>query len=191
MLCGLPTSGKSTFVASLLSEHYWENAIVLSTDNYIQQVADKQGKTYNDVFQESIAEATENLRRQMRIALKDGRDIILDQTNLTKKSRKNKISRVPNTYRKSAIYFEISLEEALERNKHREGKFIPESILKRMYHSFEIPDYTENFNFIERGNQWKNYNLRKPMRRLNTLMMLRESLKSLLNVDMKFHIQTH
>jgi tRNA uridine 5-carbamoylmethylation protein Kti12 len=156
MLSGIPTSGKSTFVTSLLLEPYWENAIVLSTDNYIQQVAEKQRKTYNDVYQDSITEATENLRRQMKIAIKDGRDIILDQTNLTRRSRKNKISRIPDTYHKRVVYFEISLEDALERNKHREGKFIPVSVLKQMYYSFEIPNSTENFETIERGNQLNN-----------------------------------
>lgn len=152
LLAGIPTSGKSSYVKTLLTQPYWENVVVLSTDNYIQRVAEEQNKTYNDVFQDTIPEATENLWKQMKEALDDGRDVILDQTNLTRKSRKNKISRVPNNYRKSAIYFEISLEKALERNKHREGKFIPESILKRMYHSFEIPNYTENFDFIERCN---------------------------------------
>jgi tRNA uridine 5-carbamoylmethylation protein Kti12 len=156
MLCGIPTSGKSTFVTSLLSEPYWENVIVLSTDNYIQQVADEHGKTYNDVFQETIAEATENLRRQMRIAIKEGRDIILDQTNLTRRARKNKISKIPDTYHKRVVYFEISLEEALERNNHRKGKFIPVGVLKQMYYSFEIPNNTENFETIERGNQLNN-----------------------------------
>lgn len=34
-------------------------------------------------------------------------------------------------------------------NKHREGKFIPESILKRMYYQFEIPTSQENFDYIE------------------------------------------
>ncbi len=151
MLCGIPTSGKSTFAESLLTQPYWKNAIVLSTDNYIQHIAEKQGKTYNDVYQDTIKEATENLRRQMRTAIKNGRDIILDQTNLTRKSRKNKISKLPNTYHKKVVYFEISLEEALERNKHRKGKFIPESVLKQMYYSYEIPDNTEDFETIERG----------------------------------------
>jgi gluconate kinase len=47
------------------------------------------------------------------------------------------------------MYFEVSLEEALERNKNREGKFIPESILKRMYHQLEIPTRNEDFDYVE------------------------------------------
>lgn len=152
LLCGVPTSGKSTYVKTLLSQPYWERAVVLSTDDYIQRVAEKRGKTYDEVFKSTINKATAAMNLQLKFAIHEGRDIIWDQTNLTRKTRKQKTSRVPNTYKKRAVYFEIGLKDALERNKHREGKFIPESVLKRMYHSFEIPNNTENFDSIERGN---------------------------------------
>ena len=152
MLCGIPTSGKSTYVKNLLSQSYWERAIVLSTDNFIEKVAQEYGKTYDEVFKSTIGKATDFMWEQFQFAIHEGRDIILDQTNLTRKTRKDKTSKVPNTYHKRAVYFEIGLKEALERNKHREGKFIPESVLKRMYHSFEIPNSNEDFETIERGN---------------------------------------
>jgi predicted kinase len=152
LLCGIPTSGKSTYVKTLLSQPYWQNAVVLSTDNYIQKVAEEQGKTYNEVFQDHISAATEFMWKQLKFAVHEGRDIIWDQTNLTPKTRKTKTSRVPKHYHKKAVYFEITLEEALERNRHREGKIIPESVLKSMYYSFQIPNNTENFETIERGN---------------------------------------
>ena len=41
MLCGIPTSGKSTYVERLKKISYWKNAVVLSTDNYIEQEAKK------------------------------------------------------------------------------------------------------------------------------------------------------
>lgn len=152
MLCGIPTSGKSTFVKTLHSQSYWGNAVVLSTDNYIQQKAEEKHKTYNEVFKDHIKEATANMQKQLELAILEGRDLIFDQTNLTRKTRRSKTSQLHNYHRKTAVYFEISLEEALERNKHREGKFIPVDVLTSMYNSFEIPDYTENFTHIERGN---------------------------------------
>lgn len=153
MLCGIPTCGKSTFVKNLLSQPRYADAVVLSTDNYIEQVAQEQGKTYDEIFKKTISEATDFMWEQLKFAIFEGRDIIIDQTNLSRKTRKQKTSRVPaDMYRKKAVYFEIPLKEALERNKHREGKFIPESVLKSMYHSFEIPNNTEDFEVIERGN---------------------------------------
>jgi predicted kinase len=151
LLCGLPTSGKSTYVEKLKKIPYWENVVVLSTDNYIETQAQRVGMTYNQVFEDLIDAATLQLEIDFNNAKNDGRDIIWDQTNLTIKSRRKKLSKLPSNYRRRAVYFEISLKEALERNKHREGKFIPESVLTRMYHQFEIPTIWEGFDYVERG----------------------------------------
>ena len=150
MLCGLPTSGKSTYVEKLKSMKYWENATVLSTDNYIEKIAQEHNTTYNEIFEDCIAEATRQLELAFIEAKDMGKDIIYDQTNLSRKTRRKKLSKLPSFYRRGALYFEISLEEALERNKHREGKFIPESILKRMYHQFEKPTISEGFDYVEK-----------------------------------------
>jgi predicted kinase len=87
----------------------------------------------------------------LKFAVDNGKDIIWDQTNLTAGSRRKKLRRLPPEYHRGVIYFEVSLEEALERNNHREGKFIPESILKRMWHQFEIPTMSEGFEYVECG----------------------------------------
>jgi len=153
LLCGIPTCGKSTYVNNLITQPRYADAVVLSTDNYIQRVADEQGKTYDDVFKKTISEATDYMWERLKFAIFEQRHIIIDQTNLTPKTRKQKTSKVPaDMYRKKAVYFEITLKEALERNKHREGKCIPEGVLKTMYHSFVIPNNTEDFEVIERGN---------------------------------------
>jgi len=150
MLCGIPTSGKSTYVNKLKKLDYWKDAVVLSTDNYIEEYAKRVGQTYNEVFDDVIPDATRQLEIAFIEAKDKGKDIIFDQTNLSKKTRRKKLSKLPSYYRRGVVYFEISLEEALERNKHREGKFIPESILKRMWHQFEIPTHNEDFDYVEK-----------------------------------------
>jgi predicted kinase len=152
MLCGIPTSGKSTYVQKLKKLDYWKDAVVLSTDNYIEEYAKRVGQTYNEVFDDVIPDATRELELQLNMAKEKGKNIIWDQTNLSKKTRKNKLRKIPSSYARGVVYFEISLEEALERNKHREGKFIPESILKRMYHQLEIPTREEDFDYVEKTN---------------------------------------
>jgi predicted kinase len=152
MLVGIPTSGKSTYVDKLLSLDYWKNSVVLSTDYYIEFYAKEQGKTYNEVFDEHIKEATKMLDNLLKFAIDNGKDIIYDQTNLSIKTRKNKLSRIPSEYHRGAVYFEISLEEALKRNENRKGKYIPKSVIKRMYHQFEIPTKNEGFEWVEKGN---------------------------------------
>jgi predicted kinase len=151
MLCGIPTSGKSTYVDKLLAMDYWKNSVVLSTDYFVEFYAKKQGKTYNEVFDDYIKEATQSMDKCLQHAIEYGKDIIWDQTNLTAGTRKKKLRRLPAEYHRGVVYFELSLEEALERNNHRKGKFIPKDILKRMYHQFEIPTIEEGFEYVECG----------------------------------------
>lgn len=149
-LCGIPCSGKSTYVNKLKKIPYWENAVVLSTDAYIEKQAQRMGMTYNQIFDDVIDNATRELELAFIEAKDRGENLIWDQTNLTVKTRKKKLSKLPSFYARGVIYFEISLEEALERNKNREGKFIPESILKRMYHQLEVPTLEEDFDYYEK-----------------------------------------
>ena len=152
MLCGIPCSGKSTYVNKLLTYEYWENSIILSTDNYIEEQAKRLGMTYNEVFQDCIDEATRQLEMSFVGAKEEGKRIIWDQTNLSIKTRKKKLTKVPSIYKRTVVWFQVDLEEALKRNETREGKFIPESILKRMYHQFEVPTLEEGFDFVSCGN---------------------------------------
>ena len=126
--------------------------IILSTDNYIEEQAKRLGMTYNEVFQDCIDEATRQLEMSFVRAKEEGKRIIYDQTNLSIKTRKKKLTKVPSIYKRTVVWFQVDLEEALKRNKTREGKFIPESILKRMYHQFEVPTLEEGFDFVSCGN---------------------------------------
>jgi predicted kinase len=148
-LVGIPCSGKSTYAEKLKTIPYWSNAVILSTDNYIEKEAQRMGLTYNQIFDDVIGDATRELELQLNMAKDKGKNLIWDQTNLSIKTRRKKLLKIPSFYARGVIYFEVSLEEALKRNSTREGKFIPESILKRMYHQFEIPTRNEDFDYVE------------------------------------------
>jgi predicted kinase len=149
MLSGIPTSGKSSYVRQGQEETpYLDGFIVLSTDAYIERVAERQGRTYNDAFSELIGEATKDMKNNLRLALRDNLSIIWDQTNLTPKVRRRKLAKVPPRYKRTAVWFDISLEEALRRNETRPGKFIPKDIIKRMHESFVPPTKSEGFDHI-------------------------------------------
>jgi predicted kinase len=150
MLCGIPCSGKSTYVNKLKKLDYWKDAVVLSTDNYIEKQAQRCGMTYNQIFDDVIDNATRELELEFNMAKDKGKNIIWDQTNLSVKTRRKKLSKLPSFYHRGVIYFTVSLEEALERNENREGKYIPKSVLKRMWHQFEIPTLEEDFDYVEK-----------------------------------------
>jgi predicted kinase len=149
-LCGIPCSGKSTFVNELKKIPYWENAVILSTDAYIEKQAQRCGLTYNQIFDDVIDDATRELELELNMAKDRGENLIWDQTNISRKTRKKKLSKLPSIYARGVIYFDVTLEEALRRNENREGKYIPKSVLKRMYHQLEVPTLEEGWDYVEK-----------------------------------------
>jgi predicted kinase len=91
------------------------------------------------------------MMKVLRQAIEDGKSIIWDQTNLTKKQRREKLKHIPDTYKKTAVYFVVSLETALKRNTQRPGKVIPPEVLERMVKEYELPTNEEGFDTIIRG----------------------------------------
>jgi predicted kinase len=144
MLIGVPASGKSTW-----REANAGDAVIISSDDIIDQTAAAQGRTYNEVFKENIKFATQLVEERAKSAFADGKDVVWDQTNLTPKSRKPKLALVPEYYEKIAVYFPTPEEgEWRRRLDSREGKNIPENILLGMASSIEKPSEEEGFHSI-------------------------------------------
>lgn len=149
MLCGIPTSGKSTFVREGLGGLvHGDDYVLLSTDMFIERDALALGLSYNEVFDYCIGPATSEMETRLKLATRYGKNIVWDQTNLSRKARRRKLRQVPEFYDRIAVWFPISLEEALERNDNRPGKFIPKSVIRRMHVQFEPPDTSEGFDEV-------------------------------------------
>lgn len=147
MLVGIPTSGKSTFSNNPKYKDY----IRVSSDDILQEVAKERQQSYNTVFKGNIRFAQIAMMKVLRKAIEDGKSIIWDQTNLTKKQRREKLKHIPDTYKKTAVYFIVDLKTALKRNTQRPGKVIPPEILERMIKEYELPVLEEGFDEIIRG----------------------------------------
>lgn len=153
MLCGIPTSGKSTYIQKhLLENELSEDYVVLSTDAYIESKALENNISYNEALDLFFKDAEKRMELDLQRAIIYSRSIVWDQTNLTPKVRKRKASKVPEWYKRSAVWFDVSLEEAMIRNQQRPGKIIPGSVLKRMFHTFSPPTELEGFDQIIKGN---------------------------------------
>lgn len=149
MLVGLPGSGKSTWIKDGTTEQ--SDFVVISTDNYIERKAVEEGSTYSEVFSKYIRQATSSMIDKMRDAVTKRKNIILDQTNLTVKSRRKKLANVPHIYFKEALVFCIpddELFERLEKRKIEEGKHIPSHVIENMSSSFEMPTEDEGFDEV-------------------------------------------
>jgi len=151
MLVGVPASGKSTWLKNKnivgVRCDPEANSMIISTDDYIEENARRQNKTYNEVFNMSISWANEMADRDLEFAIENDLDIYWDQTNLNAKTRKKKLARVPSSYKKIAVVFPIpNREEWLRRLDSRPDKTIPRSIIVGMLRSFEMPTTAEGFD---------------------------------------------
>ena len=146
MLIGVPASGKSTW-----REQFFETnrAMIIGTDDTLEDIAATQNKTYNDVFKDNIKFANKLMDIHMRVALESDMDIVWDQTNLTVKSRKGKLDKVPEHYEKIAVVFLTPEDEEWQRRLDRPGKSIPQNILMGMRDSMQFPDPEEGFDRIQ------------------------------------------
>jgi predicted kinase len=147
-LIGAPAVGKSTWVANQPFD--WNKTVIASTDNYIERHAKSINKSYNDVFSDTIKPATKHLNSTVQDAIKNGLDIIWDQTNMTAGARKNKLNMIPNTYEKIALVFlPPEVEEHIKRLNSRPGKNIPQHVIDSMIKNFEMPTKQEGFTEIK------------------------------------------
>ena len=148
VLSGLPGSGKTTFVAELLNKWRYPKPVIVSTDDYIQSIADAKGSTYSAEFKSLIPDAETYAKATRRYALRDGCSIIHDQTNLNAKSRMKRISGVPPEYLKVCILVSCDESERQDRLRRRIGKFIPPEIDASMRTSQGPVSEKEGFDVV-------------------------------------------
>lgn len=145
MLVGLPGSGKSTFAKTILHGRR------LTTDDFIESVAKDKGKTYNEVFLDYVKQAELFLQDTLDFSVVYPHfDIIWDQTNLTVKSRKGKLQKIPKNFKKSCIFFDTDFKKILERNEERKltGRNLPDNVLLEMKDNLQVPTLEEGFDRV-------------------------------------------
>lgn len=146
ILVGPPMSGKSTWVKNNSKDH-----LVLSRDQLILDMAktNNYNEAYKLVDKDKINQTFEN---QRRLAIKSGKDIILDLTHMSQKSRRKSLAGIPKEMKRTAIVFLVGYETLLKRNTIRsqsENKEIPKHILENMMGQFSMPMKSEGFDEIE------------------------------------------
>jgi predicted kinase len=149
ILVGLPGAGKSTWAEPYLAREQYE---LVSSDFYIDTIAKQMGKTYGDVFKDTIDAATKFVNVQIELFTKFFRNIVWDQTNLTLKSRRGKIDRLRAAgYEVVAVAFECPAEELKRRREERAaqtGKHIPPSTVEAMTAQYVRPTRVEGFDRV-------------------------------------------
>lgn len=153
MLIGVPCSGKSTYIDELKSQNPDRDYIVLSTDDILERLGNEKGWDYNQAFKNIPFKKVQAIfNTDFRHAVKAKKDIIIDQTNLTVKSRAKKLNKLPEEYKKIGIVFIVTsdeLERRLVKRTAMTGKIIPRSVLNNMIRSYVPPSCSEFDKIIE------------------------------------------
>lgn len=142
IMCGCPGSGKS----------YWCEHHIKSGAAYISRDAIRFSllEPGEDYFAHED-EVYKLFWDQINGALSDGRDVFVDQTSLTRKSRKYLIQHLKGYNHINAIWIATPLKVAIERNDKRTGRAkVPVSDVVSMYKRFEEPSFKEGFYRIFR-----------------------------------------
>lgn len=149
ILVGLPGSGKSTWMRSLMRDG--GDYTIVSSDDEIEAYAKSKGLTYSDVFNDYVKTATSIMNSKFKEAVANSANIIWDQTNMSAKKRKTILQQLPKRYKKIAVVFRVDraeLQARLDKRAQEEGKFIPQHIIDSMERSFEMPTKAEGFDEI-------------------------------------------
>jgi predicted kinase len=145
VLVGVPGSGKSTWIQNQI----WALGLtVVSTDALVEQEAQRQGKTYSEVFDKYMPTAVKLMAEQVVQAREAGHDIVWDQTSTTVASRRKKFAMLPNYHAVAVVFPTPDPEEHQRRLASRPGKTIPWNILNGMISGFQMPTLEEGFDEI-------------------------------------------
>lgn len=150
LLVGSPLSGKTTFISDSDLE---KNSVIVSRDSLMMSMSKEMGfdLTYSEVWKkftelELHEQVDEKLNNIFSSLVREGKNIVIDMTNLSRKRRNKFLSQVGKKYQKRAFVFLTDIEELEKRNVDRnkqQGKYISTELILNMNKSYSEPNYSE------------------------------------------------
>lgn len=139
MLVGIAGAGKSTVAKELMDGR--DDIIYLSSDLLRIEL-------FGDVNnQESNTNVFEEMAKRTKQALKDGKHVIYDATNISRKKRRGLLQQLPRDVQKVAFYVSTEYKQIVNQNQERE-RVVPQHVIDKMYKSMQIPIYSEGWDKI-------------------------------------------
>lgn len=139
LMVGLPASGKSTYARILGNA---DNTTVLSSDILRKELLGSEAdQSNNDLIFKTLYERAREL-------LKDGKNVVIDATNINAKDRRRTLSNFSDLHIERFCYvMSTPIETCIERDKKRD-RTVGEDVIKKFLYRFEIPMYFEGFDEI-------------------------------------------
>lgn len=150
ILVGLPATGKSTYREETVGDCW----AVLSTDDNVMTLAESQGyASYDEAWPHVVKQADQLFFLQLKLAVDGGKDVMIDRTNMSVKTRARLIEIIRGSkqkYHLVAIVFgrQLDVHEWLRRMGSRPGKTIPIKTLIQMAENFQTPTVEEGFDKV-------------------------------------------
>jgi predicted kinase len=146
MLIGPPLSGKDSLLKKLNLD-----AVMISRDQILMDVygSDNYDEAFKNVNQKEVDRV---LIQNIQTASKEGKNVVINMTNMTRKRRTYNLDFFGDEYTKIALIFPLLDESEYERRnlkrKEEENKFIPLHVLKNMISSYQSISKDEGFDKI-------------------------------------------
>lgn len=141
ILIGIPASGKSTWSTEFVRKN--PNYVRLNRDSYRYMLKDQgfcEQKIENMI--------TDMFYHAIDLALSAKLSIVADNTNLKRSVIDDLVKYVETRANVSFMVFDISLEEALDRDSKREKK-VGEEVIKKMYKQYT--DLMDSYNYSDQS----------------------------------------
>jgi predicted kinase len=114
VLMGLPGSGKTTWRRRFLAER-GDAAVAVARDDVVEEMALARGITYGEAWRTFSKAIDKEFRRRLTEAFTLGRDVVVDNTNLTARARRRILSRVPPGWERVGVIFDAPDELLVQR----------------------------------------------------------------------------
>lgn len=139
MLCGIQGSGKSTLAKKLHSEI--KNSIILSSDAIRQELFEDENEQSgnNDVF--------DLMNKKTNELLMQGKTVIYDATNLSRKRRKHLIRYIVKADEYEVYYLNTSFVQAQKNNANR-SRIVSVDVIEKAYKTLQIPIESEGWDRV-------------------------------------------
>lgn len=139
ILCGLPASGKSTWMVS--NRDRSEVGYVVTRDGIITEEFPEL--SYDEAWKAVSQKRVDKLLQEEFKEAKKYENVTVDMTHMSKKSRRRSLSHFGSEYKKICHVFLTDLPTINLRNSQREGKVIGKDVYEKMMRSFYPPTYEE------------------------------------------------
>ncbi len=148
ILVGVPCSGKSTWIKDNINE---KDFFIASSDRILESISDTENISYEEAFKKYYDFANKLFWQSLENAIKYDFSIVIDRTNLSKKTRKRLLNLIPKNYKKICVFFDVPediINQRLEKRNAEGHKIISQNVIKNMKKYFTKPDLNEGFDEI-------------------------------------------